>query len=55
MVASDVKDDSIGSCGFSLHQHGQIFATELLMPVALLLFALSAICCDYDPNFTPAM
>jgi len=55
MVASEVKDQSVGSCGFSLHQHGQILATELLMPVALLLFSLSAICCDCDPDFTPTM
>jgi hypothetical protein len=40
MVAGDVRDESAGSCGFSLYQHGQILATELLMPVALLLFSL---------------
>jgi len=55
IVAGEVKDQSAGSCGFSLHQHGQILATEVLMPIALLLFSLSAICCDYDPDFTPAM
>jgi len=55
IVASEVRDQSAGSCGFSLHQLGQIFATEVLMPIALLLFSLSAICCDYDPDFTPAM
>jgi hypothetical protein len=48
MIAADVKDPSAGSCA-------EILATSLLMTVALLLFSLSAICCDYDPNFTPAM
>jgi hypothetical protein len=47
--------ESAGSCGFSLYQHGHILATQLLMPVALLIFALSAICCDHDPDCTPAM
>ncbi len=55
MVARDVKDETAGPCGFSLHQHGQILATELLMPISLLFFSLAAICCDYDPDFTPAM
>jgi len=55
IVARDVKDESAGSCGFSLHQHGQILATELLMPISLLFFSLAAICCDHDLDFTPAI
>ena len=55
VVAGDSREDSEGACGFSSHQLGQILATELLMPIALLLFTLSSICCDYDPDFTPAM
>jgi hypothetical protein len=55
LVVMVAKDESAGSCGFSLHQHGQILATELLIPVALLFFSLSAICCDFDPDVTPAM
>ncbi len=44
-----------GSCGFSPYQRGHFFATELLVTVALLLFSLSAICCDYDSDCSPAM
>ena len=55
MVAGDVKEGIAGSCGFSVDQFGQINATRLLMPVALLLSSWSAICCDCDPDFTPAM
>ncbi len=54
MVAARVNDHSAVSCALT-YQLGQILATELLMAVALLLFSLSAICCDYDPDFTPAM
>ena len=52
--AGNITDNS-ASCAFSLFQHDQILATELLMTAALLLFFLSSICCDYDPGFTPSM
>jgi len=53
MVAGDVKDESAGSCGFSSDLQVQILATQMLMPVSLLLFSLSAICCDYDTISPP--
>ena len=52
VITEDVRT---GSCGVTPNQRGQLFATELLMTVALLLFSLSAICCDYDSDCTPAM
>ena len=55
MVANDAREHHAGSCGFALPQLGQVLATELLMAAALLLFSLCAICCDHDPDFTPAM
>jgi hypothetical protein len=55
VVVGDATDEGAGYCGLFLQQHALILATEVFMTVALLLFSLLVICCDYDPDVTPAM
>jgi hypothetical protein len=55
MVANESREHYAGSCGFALPQLGQVLESELLMAAALLLLSLCVICCDYDPDFSPAI